>query len=339
MMAHESAYTLLDSLPVALLMLDDCQQVSYANDGAQAAIGTSLRQIRGKTLQDFFAPEENIERLLRHAIRGETMSDDSFYSRRDHMPHTLHFGPSPTQGVMVVVIPEGNRHDAEALFRAQERTETVSRIALERAHEVKNPLTSLRGAAQLLGEMVAVDQQDLCQHIVREADRIRERVDLFLQLGPRANVDMTAVNIHALLDDVCKPPAGMRLHRVYDPTLPQLLLHESRLRQAIENLWFNAIEAGSDFIELQTRANPLIRLPKHQGMVLEIRVSSNGDPVPPQLRDRLFEPYVSAKSRGNGLGLAIVQQVVHEHNGRIHFRADGALTRFILQIPIQKEFQ
>jgi len=338
MMTQQSPYALFDCLPVALLVVDDCHTVTYANDGAQAAIGTSLRRIHGKALQDFFGPKEKIERMLSHAMRGETMSDDSFYSRRDHIPHTLHFGPSPTQGVIVVMIPEGNRHDAEALFRAQERTETVSRIALERAHEVKNPLTSLRGAAQLLGEIVPPDQQDLCQHILREADRIRERVDVFLQLGPRANVVMTAVNIHALLDDVCKATAGMRLHRVYDPTLPQLMLHESRLRQAIENLWFNAIEAGADFIELQTRANPLIRLPNHQGMVLEIRISSNGEAVPPQLRDRLFEPYVSAKSRGNGLGLAIVQQVIHEHNGRVHFRIDGALTRFILQIPIQKEF-
>ncbi|MDQ6979692.1 MAG: ATP-binding protein [Mariprofundaceae bacterium] len=336
-MTQESPYALFDCLPVALLMLDEYHTVIYANDGAQAAIGTSLRRIHGKALQDFFGPEEKVECMLKRALRGETVSDDSFYSCRDHIPHTLHFGPSATQGVMVVMIPEGNRHDAEALFRAQKRTETVSRIALEQAHEVKNPLTSLRGAAQLLDELVPPEQQDLCQHILREADRIRERVDVFLQLGPRANVQMTAVNIHALLDDVCQASAGIRLHRVYDPTLPPLLLHESRLRQAIENLWFNAIEAGADFIEVQTRSNPLIRLPKHQGMVLEIRISSNGEAVPPDLRDRLFEPYVSAKSRGNGLGLAIVQQVIHEHNGRIHFRADGALSRFILQIPIQKE--
>jgi len=329
-------YPLFDWLPAAVLVLNDAGTIQYANDAAQACLGTSLRRVKDQYLGDYFSPDDAIATMLQRAKEGETLLDDGCYNRRDHIPYTLHIGPAPVDGgAVVLLIPEGNRHEAEALFRAQERTETVARIALERAHEVKNPLTSLRGAAQLLGEIVHHEQQDLCQHILADADRIKERVDAFLQLGPRASVEMSAVNIHALLDDVCQPRKGLRLQRVYDPTLPLLMLHSSRIRQAIENLWFNALEAGSDFIELQTRANPLIKLPHHQGMVLEIRISSNGAPVPPRLRDRLFEPYVSAKSRGNGLGLAIVQQVLHEHAGRVKFRADGQFSRFILEIPIQ----
>ncbi len=330
-------YSLFDWLPAAVLVLNDAGTIQYANDAAQACLGTSLRRVKNQYLGKYFSPDDAIATMLRRANEGETLSDDGCYNRRDHTPYTLHIGPAPptTGGAIALLIPEGNRHEAEALFRAQERTETVARIALERAHEVKNPLTSLRGAAQLLGEIVTPEQQDLCQHILADADRIKERVDAFLQLGPRASVEMSAVNIHALLDDVCRPREGLRLQRVYDPTLPMLMLHTSRIRQAIENLWFNALEAGSGFIELQTRANPLIKLPHHQGMVLEIRISSNGAPVPPRLRDRLFEPYVSAKSRGNGLGLAIVQQVMHEHAGRVKFRADGQLSRFILEIPME----
>lgn len=329
------AFSLFDWLPAAVLVLDGQGTIQYANDAAQVCLGTSLRRIQGQHLHHYFSPSDAIKTMLKRASEGETLLDDGCYNRRDHVPYTLHIGPAPSEGVVVLLIPEGNRHEAEALFRAQERTETVARIALERAHEVKNPLTSLRGAAQLLGEIVDKEQQELCQHILADADRIKERVDAFLQLGPRASVEMSAVNIHELLDDVCTARKGLRLQRVYDPTLPALMLHTSRIRQAIENLWFNALEAGSDFIELQTRANPLIKLPHHQGMVLEIRISSNGAPVPPHLRDRLFEPYVSAKSRGNGLGLAIVQQVIHEHAGRVKFRADGQLSRFILEIPIQ----
>jgi len=329
-------YTLFDWLPAAVLVLDVSGLIVYANDAAQICIGTSFRRFKGQHLHHYFAPHDGITTMLTRANQGETVSDDKYYSRQNHVPYTLHVGPAPITGAIVLLIPEGNRHEAESFFRAQERTETVARIALERAHEVKNPLTSLRGAAQLLGEIVTSEQQDLCQHIIADADRIKERVDAFLQLGPRANIDMSPVNIHKLLDSVCIAPDGVRLQRVYDPTLPEMLLHDSRIRQAIENLWFNALEAKSDFIELQTRANSLIRLPKHQGMVLEIRISSNGMPVPPRLRDRLFEPYVSAKERGNGLGLAIVQQVIHEHSGRVKFRADGLYSRFILQIPIRE---
>ncbi len=326
----------LDWLPVAAVRMDAEGGIVYANDHAQMCIGTSLQRIQGLPLTRFFAPETQLRNMLRRAANGETLSDHAIYSRRDHHPFTLHLGPD-IRGSMAVLIPEKNRLEAEAYYRHQERTDTVARIALEMAHEVKNPLTSLRGAAQLLAEMLPAKQQEMARHILDDADRIRERIDAFLQLGPRANVRKSKVNIHQLLDEVCTGKADVQLRRIYDPALPEILLHARRMRQAIENLWHNALEAGSSEVEIQTRASSLIRLPEYRGMVLEIRFASNGTPVPPHLRDHLFEPYVTGKPRGSGLGLAIVQQVVHEHGGRVMFRADGVFSRFILHIPMQRE--
>ena len=172
--------------------------------------------------------------------------------------------------------------------------------------------------------------------MLSEVDRIRERIDSFLQLGPRADINMQPINIHALIDEVCQPPAGVNLRRVYDPSLPPLLAHASRLRQAIENLWSNALEAGSTHIEWQTRIAPMVRLPgHHRGAVLEVRITSDGSPIPEQLREHLFEPFVTGKQRGSGLGLAIVQRVMQEHGGRISLKSVHNRTSFILHLPIR----
>lgn len=335
MPATEGDFGLQQWLPMAMMVLDPCGNILHANDFAQARIGTSLRRFKGEHITHFFAPENEINAMLKRANNGETLSGDAFYSRREHMPHYLYFGPWDDRGVVVMLIPEGNRNEAETMFRQQEMAEAVARIALEMAHEVKNPLTSLRGAAQLLSEELQADQQVMCQHILDETDRIKQRIDAFLQVGPRAGVKMEMTNIHALLDDVCKASKATQVRRVYDPAIPLLNLHESRIRQAIENLWQNALEVGSSLIELQTRATSLVTLQNgYQGMVFELRFSSNGDPVPPSLRDRLFEPYTSAKSRGSGLGLSIVQQVMLEHDGRVMFQADAHQTSFILHLPL-----
>ncbi len=319
---------------MAAIIADRDGRILQANDHAQMCIGSSLRRIRGLAFWQFFAPQERLQSALERACNGETLTDHHIFSRRDHHPFSIHLGPTGDGHISLLLIPEKDRLETEAFYRHQERTDTVARIALEMAHEVKNPLTSLRGAAQLLQETLHGRQREYATHIVEDADRIRQRIDSFLQLGPRANIRKEAVNIHRLLDDVCRATPAVRVRRIYDPAVPELPLHASRMRQALENLWHNALEAGSDEIELQTRISSLIRLPDYRGMVLELRFSSNGEPVSPDMREHLFEPFVSGKARGSGLGLAIVQQVVHEHHGRVMFRADGPLSRFILHLPM-----
>lgn len=326
---------LMQALPVAVLVCDLKGKILQANMLAQSQIGISQKQLQGRDLRWFFSPEEEINRLFNVVFHAETVVSDMIVSRFNQQPFSLHLKDNGPDEVVVVLIPEANRVEAEEQVRRQEMADAVARIALERAHEVKNPLTSLRGAAQLLVESCEGEQKEIADHVLREVDRIRERIDTFLQIAPRANVQMEPVNIHQLIDRVCMPPKGIQYKRMYDPGLPEILMHASRFEQAIENLWINALEAGSQTIQWRTCIAPMVRLPTHRGMVLEIRITSDGKPIPEHLLHQLFEPYVTGKSRGSGLGLAIVQQVVREHEGRIRLESHDGKTSFVIHVPLK----
>jgi two-component system nitrogen regulation sensor histidine kinase GlnL len=335
----QQEYPLLNMMPLAVILVDKQGHITYANDLAQGHMGASLRRMHGKHLSDYLQPSSEVSIMLTRAMQGENVTDDAFCGRHNHMPYSLHFGPMPQgQGVVIGLIPEANRSQVEEQSKRHEMAEAVARIALEMAHEVKNPLAALRGATQLLHEQSSGETKEITAHILGEVDRIKERIDTFLQVGPRADVDMTAINIHALLDDVSKSGADhhVKVQRVFDPSLPDMLIHENRFRQAIENLWRNALEAGSTRITWETRVAPLVALPDHKGMVMELSIRSNGKPIPQAIKGRLFEPYVSDKARGSGLGLAVVQRVIQEHGGRITVKEDGD-TAFVIHLPIRKE--
>ena len=326
-------------MPLAVILVDKDGYITHANDLAQAHMGTSLRRMAGKHLSDYVQPSSEVNAMLARAYQGETVTDDAFCGRDNHVPYSLHFGPMlQGLGVVVGLIPEANRSQVEEQSKRHEMAEAVARIALEMAHEVKNPLAALRGAAQLLHEQSVGDSAEITAHILNEVDRIKERIDSFLQVGPRADVAMVAVNIHAMLDDVSKIKGehDVKVLRVFDPSLPDMLIHEKRFRQAIENLWQNALEAGSTRITWETRVAPLVALPDHKGTVMELSIRSNGKPIPQSIKGRLFEPYVSDKARGSGLGLAVVQRVIQEHGGRITMKEDGD-TAFIIHLPIRRE--
>ncbi len=322
--------------PLPTLLIDHDGQVLRANLLAQELLGVSERGLAGRHLNGLFSPAEAIQRMLDHVfVHHANISDHSLTMRANNQPCSLHMGPDE-EGAAAMIVPEANRHEVEQQSRRHEIAEAIARVALEMAHEIKNPLAALRGAAQWLGEHAENDDtKDAVRHILAEVDRIRERIDAFLQLGPRANIQMESVNVHSVIDDVCRPPEGVQLRRVYDPSLPDIRAHPGRLRQAIENLWRNALEAGATMVELESRISPVAKLPGHAGRVIEIIITNDGTPVPEHVRTRLFEPFVTSKSRGSGLGLALVQRVMLEHGGRVQLRSERGRTRFTLQFPLE----
>jgi len=325
-------------LPVSCLLLDKLGRILTANVLAQEHLNISEKRMFNKHLSKFIAPEAELNTLLERATQCETVSSDVFHTVAGHRPYSLYVSQQSDGLISVVMIAEGNRLEAEMQSRRHEMAEAVSRIALERAHEIKNPLASLRGATQLLSEQVSGDQLEIVAHMLSDVDRIKERVDGFLQVGPRANVKMQAVNIHALIDDVIRnSESNVKASRSFDPSIPASLFHERRLRQAIENLWSNAIEARSDLIIWETRIEHGITLPEHKGTVLSVKITSNGDEIPNHIREKMFEPYVTGKERGNGLGLSIVQQVVQEHGGKVVVSSELMRTSFVMYLPLKVE--
>lgn len=202
-------------------------------------------------------------------------------------------------------------------------------------HELRNPLAGLRGAAQLLARMtLAPEARELAELVIGEADRMAE----LLQSRTRPARAMRAHNPHELLERLCvllsAEAPGVRVERDYDPSLPPGLLDGEALFAALLNLGRNAIAAGARMIVLRSRAEAgRVLAGRRHRLVLRIDVEDDGEGIPPELGERIFEPMVSGRPGGSGLGLAVVRETVRAHGGEIGFRSKPGSTCFSLLLP------
>jgi two-component system nitrogen regulation sensor histidine kinase GlnL len=209
------------------------------------------------------------------------------------------------------------------------------------AHEVKNPLAGLRGAAQLLQRRASEpDQQRLAELIIAEADRLVSLTDRLLRPGGKPH--LAQVNLHELVErafTLISTEAGSALEfeRDYDPSLPPLLGDADRLLQVLLNLLRNALQAGATRVSLRTRAERGVVLNgRLVRLGLRVDIIDNGSGVPEALRESLFLPLVSGRADGSGLGLAVAQEIAHEHGGQIAFTSNPGRTVFSLRLPLER---
>lgn len=209
------------------------------------------------------------------------------------------------------------------------------------AHEVKNPLAGLRGAAQLLQRRVGeADLKALAGVVIDEADRLAALADRLLRrAGPPPR---ESLNVHAVLERVVAlldaEPSPLVIRQDYDPSLPDLRGDADRLQQLLLNLARNAREAGARTLTLRTRAEHGVRLGERVlRTALRLEVIDDGAGVPASLRDTLFEPLVSGRAAGTGLGLALAREIAHEHGGELRHAGTSGATVFILLLPLEGE--
>jgi len=207
------------------------------------------------------------------------------------------------------------------------------------AHEVKNPLAGLRGAAQLLQRRVDNDDlRSLAGLIIDEADRLGTLANRLLHHGGAAQIG--PVNIHQLLERLADllqaEPAPPQLRHDYDPSVPDLIGNADRLQQVLLNLARNALEAGARTLTLRTRVEHGLRLGERVRMALRVDVIDDGAGVPAALRDTLFQPLVSGRADGTGLGLALSREIVHEHGGELRCTSRPGATVFSLYLPLER---
>ena len=208
------------------------------------------------------------------------------------------------------------------------------------AHEVKNPLAGLRGAAQLLQRRVdSEDLRALAGLIIDEADRLGTLANRLLRHDGAAQPG--PVNIHQLLERLTDllqaEPSPPRLRHDYDPSVPDLHGDADRLQQVLLNLARNAMEAGARTLTLRTRVEHGVRLGERMlRMALRVEVIDDGAGVPAALRDTLFQPLVSGRADGTGLGLALSREIAHEHGGELRYASRPGETVFSLQLPLER---
>lgn len=350
---------LLNAMPHPVLVLGADNEIVYANFAAEVFFSASENVLRRKIIEDivpFSCPLTSLIRQVRvnnstvneYGV-GLSMVDGSSDRVADVFAAPLVEYPGH---VMVMLQQRSMAQMIERQLTHRGAARSVSGLAAILAHEIKNPLSGIRGAAQLLEGGAKQDDKPLAQLICDETDRICNLVDRMEIFGDERPLKSEPVNIHAVLDHVKSlAESGFAKHisivQSYDPSLPPVPGNRDKLIQALLNLVKNAAEAiGTDRsdgkITLATAFRPGIRLTMRNSntrvsLPLEVSVTDNGPGVPEEIRSYLFEPFVTTKQTGSGLGLALVAKIINDHGGVIECETKPRHTVFRTLLPMYQQ--
>ena len=351
---------LLSALPVAAVLLDGGDRVRFANPAAEQFLGASIGQLAQMRLSDIVAGDSPLFLLVEQVRAHDApVSDHDMIlegPRLRRVDATVQGTPLPEEeGAVLLVLQDASAArtlDRQLTFRNAARS--VTGMAAILAHEVKNPLSGIRGAAQLLEGSVAESDRELTVLIRDEADRIRALVDRMEVFGEKP-IERGAVNIHRVLEHVRRiAQTGFAPHirfvEAYDPSLPPVLGNRDQLVQVLLNLVKNAAEAVTNDdhpapeIVLGTAFQHGIRLAvpgteRRLHLPLVVSVRDNGPGIAEDIRPNLFDPFVSSKPSGSGLGLALVAKIVSEHGGMVEVDSRPGRTEFRLHLPMLSDDQ
>ena len=333
----------LDLLPTAVVALDADLVVGYANPAAEDLFATGESALRGQAFLALFAERDDLERSLREATR----------THWDYAAQTVSCVRPGREPLLLSCIATGIELREFALLvelrpiEQQLRLLREERMVIEQqsarellrnlAHEIKNPLGGLRGSAQLLErELERPELREYTQVIIQESDRLQALMDRML--APHRAPKIEALGIHEVLERVrslVRGEFGIEIERDYDPSLPDLQADREQLIQSVLNIARNAAQAGAKTIEFRTRAvrQPTILRQRYR-LALELQVLDDGPGVPDEIRDRIFNPLVSGRQGGTGLGLSLAQTFVQYHQGVIEFDSRPGRTLFRILLPV-----
>jgi|SRR6185503_26321 two-component system nitrogen regulation sensor histidine kinase GlnL len=348
----DASFAGLDLLATAVVVLDDDYVVRYANPAAENLLTAGARSLIGHPFLGFFAERTELERALDEArvIHWDYSARNVTYVRTGREP--VPFSCTVTRidafglGLLAELRPIQEQLRIEREARIESEQQANRELIRNLAHEIKNPLGGLRGSAQLLeGELGQIglgrsriaELREYTQVIIKEADRLQLLMDRMLT--PHRAPHLEPLGLHEVLERVrslVRAEFGIEIVRDYDPSLPELTGDREQLIQAVLNIARNAAQVGAQSVTFRTRImrNITIRKQRYR-LALELQVIDDGPGVAEEIQDRIFNPLVSGREGGTGLGLSLAQTFVHYHQGVIEFESRPGRTTFRILLPLR----
>lgn len=343
--------TIWTSLPIPALIIDREDRIEEVNSAAELFLNLSARALRGKSVMErlsIAAPLEEIFFRVR-INRADLFVNDVDVTTGEKAPVQCNLQAAPLgedpDRVLLLISP---REIADRLGRAS-MVKTAARSAIGMAemlaHEIKNPLAGIAGAAQLLSMNLSGDDLELTDLIVDETRRVVKLLEQVEQFGNLRPPERRVVNVHDVLDRARKSAevgfgAHMLIEEDYDPSLPPTWADPDQLTQVFLNLLKNASEAakGQGRIKLRTFYDHSLRLRREDGsgqaLPLQVEIIDDGPGLPPDIANSIFEPFVSGRENGTGLGLALVSKIISDHDGWISVDSVPGRTVFRVSLPL-----
>jgi len=343
----------LEALPLAIIVVDPSDHVAYANPTAQSLLRTSLVSLQAHGLHTVLANDSPVIEILNRVRRqGRAVVEHGVAldlpGQADQFNVDIQAAPTelPAHSVVLALHERTIAAQLDTQVTRRRAGRSVAAMAGTLAHEVRNPLSGIRGAAQLLEATASLDDASLLRMIREETDRIGNLIDRMEVFGDSVPITTTPLNIHRILDHVCTVAAsgfakGVTIDRRFDPSLPPVMGHRDALVQVFLNLLKNAAEASPDQaaeIIITTRYETGLSMTEGLGqsrtrLPIVVSIQDNGAGIPDDVLPHLFDPFITTKSYGTGLGLALVAKTVADHAGMIDVESKPRRTIFRVRLP------
>jgi two-component system nitrogen regulation sensor histidine kinase GlnL len=347
--------TILGLLPFPVALVDGENRLLYLNGAGEDFFSASAATALGRRLTDMLVPDSPLLALIEQVrASGASLTEHGVTvdsARIGPRAVSVELGPGPNPGEVVLALqPRGIARKIDRQLTHRHAARSVTAMAAMLAHEVKNPLSGIRGAAQLLEQNATGGDLELTRLICEEADRIVALVNRMEMFSDQRPIERGPVNIHEVLDQARRSAAagfarGIRILERYDPSLPPVLGNRDLLVQIFLNLLKNAAEAapaegGEILLSTQYQQGVRIAPPGSEARLslpILVSIQDNGSGIPEDLRAHLFDPFVTTKPSGKGLGLALVAKLIGDHGGIVEFESEPRRTMFRVMLPAAPE--
>jgi|TARA_B100000085_G_scaffold66489_1_gene59190 two-component system nitrogen regulation sensor histidine kinase GlnL len=340
---------ILDNIATSVIITNKYMEIVHVNASGESFLRNSKEKLLNKKINDIFAKKNNliINQIYDAIALGQSsISRDMDISLKSKIKHIVDCNVQAIyidkeKHVLLEILQNQRHKSIEKNARFNDRNNATQMITRSIAHEIKNPLGGIRGAAQLLDSELKKNQKEYTEIIINEVDRLKNYIDRML--GPSELPELNATNIHFLIERVLKllktdQDKETTFVRDYDPSIPDVKIDNDMIIQALLNILKNAqeatVEGGTVLIKTRVERNYTINSIRYN-LVAMIDIIDDGIGISPDIKSKLFLPLVTNKPKGSGLGLSISQKLVSLNNGIIVYEDDDARTIFKIILPIE----